>query len=306
MKQNWSKSKIALAAILSVVAGVTITSTNLRAQESWKGNAITPVSNPIFFEDPRITSEARPIFINHWLPNTFHFAGGTAPLGGEVRVYALQLRYALTDKLALIATKDGYIESVPDHTLPHAYGWANIAAGFKYALIDKPEKQLIVTPGLTIELPTGNQRVFQGNGKGDWNPFVSAEKGFDKFHIIGNLGFRLPNDWDEQTAQMHYSLQLDYAVCRYFIPFVNANGLTVLSEGDNKLLGVVPLNTELYDLSNFGSTDARGVTQITAGGGARSKITRNLDLGIAYEVGVTHPVGIFDSRITADLIWRFK
>ena len=30
-----------------------------------------------------------------------------------------------------------------------------------------------------------------------------------------------------------------------------------------------------------------------------------LDLGVAYEVGVTDAIGILDSRVTVDLIWRF-
>ncbi len=274
-------------------------------QDSWQDKAISPVANPIFFEDPRITSEVRPVFINHWLPETFHFEGGKAPLGGDLQVYAVQLRYALTERLGLIATKDGYIDMKPDHTLSHESGWANIAAGLKYALVDNREKQLIVTPGFTFEIPTGNTDVLQGRGKGEWNPFVSAEKGFGDFHLTGNFGARIPNDFSKQTAQLHYSLQADYFLHRYFIPFVVANGYTVLSEGDEKLLGAVPLNTEMYDLINFGSTDAQGTTQVTVGGGFRSKLTKNVDLGFAYEAGVSKPVGIFESRVTADLIWRF-
>ncbi len=270
-----------------------------------KSKAISPVANPLFFEDPRITSEVHPVFMQHYLPDKFKFDGGSAPLGGQVRVYAIQLRYALTDKLGLIATKDGYIEFRPNNTLTREYGWANLAAGLKYALIDDAEKRLLVTPGFTVELPTGNEDVLQGRGKGEWNVFVSAEKGWDNFHLTGNVGFRIPNDFSAQTAQAHYSVQLDYYVCQYFIPFFAANGYTILTDGDTKLLGSVDLNTEMYDLINFGSTKASGRTQITVGGGARAKVAKNVDLGVAYEAGVTDPVGIFDSRVTADVIWRF-
>ena len=280
-------------------------STSFGDDANWQEKAISPVANPIFFEDPRITTEVRPIFINHWLPDTFHFDGGSAPLGGEVRVYAVQLRYALTERLGLIATKDGYIDFHPNNTLSHECGWANLAAGLKYSLVDDRENQLLVTPGFTFELPTGDTDVLQGGGKGEWNPFVSAEKGFGDFHITGNLGARIPNDFDKQTAQLHYSLQLDYYTCQYFIPFFVVNGWTVLSEGNQKLLGAVDLNTEMYDLINFGSTKAQGETQVTIGGGFRSKLAKNLDLGFAYEAGVTKPVGIFESRVTADVIWHF-
>ncbi|MFO1501862.1 MAG: hypothetical protein U1G07_26380 [Verrucomicrobiota bacterium] len=271
----------------------------------WKSQTIAPVGNPIYFEDPFIRSGAQPIFMEHRFPKTFEFAGGKVPLGGDVQVYALQLRWAVTERFALIATKDGYIDMKPDKTLEHTHGWANIAAGFKYALVDRPENEFILTPGLTFELPTGNTDVQQGRGEGEWNLFVSAAKGFGRFHTTGNVGFRLPNNFNDQTAQAHYSLQLDYNVCRYFIPFFVANGYTVLSEGEHKLLGAVDLNTELYDLINFGSTEASGKTQFTVGGGLRSKIYKNVELGFAYEAGVSSPVGIFDDRFTVDLIWRF-
>ena len=271
----------------------------------WKTHAIAPVANPLFFEDPRIQSEARPIFMVHDFPQTFQFQGGSAPLGGAVHVYAAELRYALTDRLGLIATKDGFIEMQPDHTLPHSHGWGDITAGLKYALIDDVAGEFILTPGLTLSVPTGSHSVYQGRGNGEWNVFVSAAKGWKDFHATANVGFRLPNDLDSQTAQAHYSLQLDYYVCQYFIPFVVANGYTVLTEGDNKLLGTVPLNTEMYDLINFGSTGAGGTTMVTAGGGFRTRLLKCLDVGFAYEVGVTNPKGIFEDRFTTDLSWRF-
>jgi hypothetical protein len=273
--------------------------------ESWKDKAISPVANPIFFEDPRITSEVRPIFMQHWLPDTFKFEGGSAPLGGDVRVYAVQLRYALTDRLGLIATKDGYIEFKPDKTLDHGYGFADLAAGLKYALVDNEEQQLIVTPGVTFGIPTGDDEVGQGDGDGEFDVFVSAAKGWDKWHLTGNAGVRLPIDDDAQTMQLHYSLQVDYYACDYFIPFVVLNGYTVLSDGNDKLLGVVNLNTEMYDLINFGSTEAKNNTMLTVGGGFRSRLCKCFDLGAAYEVGVSDPEGIFDSRVTVDFIWRF-
>ncbi len=277
-------------------------------KSSWLDNTISPVANPIFFEDPRVTSEVRPVYMYHWLPDSFKFAGGSVPLGGQVQVMAVQVRYALTDKLGLIATKDGYIEFQPDHTLGHAYGWGDLAAGLKYVVYDNQDDQIIVTPGLTITLPTGSTEVFQGNGSGVWNAFVSAEKGYDKFHATANAGFNVPNNLSQQTAQAHYSLQLDYNTCQYFIPFAVMNGYTILSETSktsDQSLAAVPLNTEGYDLINFGSSRARGTTQLTVGGGARSRILKNLDVGFAYEAGVVHPVGIFDTRLTVDVIWRF-
>jgi hypothetical protein len=296
----------AAAIVTTILAAAT--ASNVAAADSWKDKAIAPVANPLYFEDPRVYTELRPVFINQWMPNTFDYSGGSVPLGGDARVYAAQIRLKLTDRLALIATKDGYIEFRPNNTLGHSYGWADLAAGLKYALVDDEEKQLIVTPGFTITLPTGNERVFQGHGKGEENIFISAEKGWDNFHLTGNLGVRIPNDFDTQTAQLHYSVQADYYVHKYFIPFFVANGYTILTDGKDtasQSLNAVPLNAEGYDLINFGASKASGSTQIAIGGGARSKLTKNVDLGVAYEVGVASPKGVFDSRVTADVSLHF-
>lgn len=261
--------------------------------DAWKGRAISPVTNPLFFEDPLIHSEIRPLAIWHNVDDSF------ATGGGEVRVFAAQLRYAITDRLAFIATKDGYIDAdFPGGADPD--GWADIAGGLKYALIDDDDRELVVTAGLKFEFPTGNTRVFQGNGDGEWNPFLSAIKGFGNFHVLGSAGVRLPNSWDEETASAHYSVQLDYYTCRWFIPFVAANGFTVLSEAKGPAL-----NVEGYDLINFGSSAAEGFTQITAGAGFRSRLHEKVDFGFAYEIGLTDPKGLFDDRFTVDFILRF-
>jgi hypothetical protein len=275
---------------------------------SWLDQTISPVSNPILFEDPKINSEVHPIYMDHILPDSFEYINGkTVPLGGQVQVFAVQLRYAINDRLAVIATKDGYIEIQPQHSgiVPHSYGFADLAAGLKYQLVNDESNQVLVTPGFTLTLPTGSTAVYQGRGSGVWNLFVSAEKGSGPFHLTGNLGFNIPDNFALQTAQLHYSLQLDCFVGQYFIPFAVANGYTILSDGNRNLIQGVQLNTELYDLINSGSTDAAGSTQLTFGGGFRTRFTHNVDAGVAYEVGVVKPVGIFASRLTADVVWRF-
>lgn len=306
MKFLQPKTYVTMAVALAT--GLTfITSRATAEDQDWKAGLISPVANPIYFEDARITSEVRPIFMHHWLPDRFDINGGSVALDGYVRVTALQLRYAITEKLGFIATKDGYIEFKPKGALQnnHAYGWADLAAGFKYALVDDAENQLLVTPGLTITIPTGDDEVMQHDGEGEWNLFVSAAKGFDDFHVLGNIGARIPNDADEQTTQLHYSLQLDYRVHDLFVPFVCLNGYTVLSAADDRLLGAVPLNTEMYDLINFGSTDAKGDTFLVLGAGLRSNLTKDLSVGVAYEAGTSTRQGIFDSRLTIDSIIRF-
>jgi hypothetical protein len=263
------------------------------AAADWKTDTISPVANPIFAEDPVIRTEIRPIFAYHRIDDGFITGGGDATL------WALQLRFAITERLAFIATQDGYFNINLDNGA-NLDGWMDLAAGFKYALIDDKENQFILTPGFTFHIPTGNEEVFQGRGDGEWNLFVSAEKGFGKAHLQGNVGFRIPNDSNQQSTILHYGLMLDYHVHDLFIPFIQANGFTVVSEGNN-----LPLDSEGYDVINFGSSKASGTTQMTLGGGFRSRLTKNLDFGVAYEKAVISPEGLTDDRFTFDFSIRF-
>jgi hypothetical protein len=285
---------IGVAAMFSPVVG--------EEAEDWLTKAVSPVTNPLFFEDPHIRTEIRPIFAYHRIGDDLLDGAGLVGVSeGDARYYALQLRWAVTERLAIIATKDGYIdtdfENVPSLSND---GWADIAAGLKYALVKSDQHQFLLTPGLKFEIPVGNEDVFQGNGSGEWNVFLSSVKGWGDFRVLGSAGARIPNDFDEETASAHYSVQFDYYSCRWFIPFVTASGMTVLSEGEQ-----LPLDVEGFDLINFGSSDAQGFTQIVGGIGFRSRLHKHVDLGFAYEKSLTKPRGLFDDRFTVDLVFHF-
>jgi hypothetical protein len=205
----------------------------------------------------------------------------------------------VTERLAIIATKDGFIEFNP-RLLPHQDGWADLGAGIKYALIRDVENHLLVTPGIKLELPTGSQRVFQGNGKGVWDVFTSVAKSWGKWETQCNLGATIPNDFDTKTSVAHYSVQFGYDACKWFKPFVSANAFTVLSNAR-----VLPINVEGSDLINFGSSKASGQTQTVLGGGFRSELYDKLQVGVAAEAGVGNPKGLFDTRLTVDVSYRF-
>ncbi len=286
---NWIKPWIAATALL-IAPGVSSAATS-ETTENWKDQAISPVANPLFFESPLIENEARPIFLYHNISDDF--------VGGFTRVYALQVRYAITDRLAAIATKDGYIQ-LRSKAAGRADGWADIGAGLKYALVDDKENNFILTPGLKFEAPSGENDVFQGNGSGEFDLFVSAMKGWDKFHATASVGGRIPIYFDKETSSLHYSLQLDYYTCQWFIPFAVMNGQTVLSEAR-----ALPFKVEGFDLINFGASNAEGFTQVAVGGGFRSRLCKRADVGFAYEKGISTPKGIFDDRFTVDFVVRF-
>ncbi len=55
------------------------------------------------------------------------------------------------------------------------------------------------------------------------------ERHLGNWHVTGNAGARSPNDMHKNTAQLHYSLQVDHYLNRYFIPFAAANAFTTLN-----------------------------------------------------------------------------
>lgn len=258
----------------------------------WKDHTISPVANPFFHEDAVIRSEIRPVFVYHHIDDAF-LGGGSAQL------YAMQIRYAITNRLAIIATQDGYFD-INNDAISNPEGWMDLALGLKYAVIDDEAHQFILTPGFTFKIPTGERDVFQGRGGGEWDLFIAAQKGFGDFHLSSNVGIRLPNNNDENSTIVHYSLMADYYASRWFIPFVAFNAYTVVNEGNN-----IGLTTEGYDVINFGASGADGVTQGTLGVGFRSRITQNVDLGFAYEKAVIEPAGLTDDRFTFDISIRF-
>ncbi|MEE8311643.1 MAG: hypothetical protein V3R77_05255 [Candidatus Binatia bacterium] len=105
---------------------------------------VPAITNPILNETPYITTEARAFYMWHQVPNSF--PGSGVPGAGDIHLFALQLRVAITERLGFIATKDGYallrFDSLPDDD-----GFANVTAGFKYALIHRPEDDTVLTIG---------------------------------------------------------------------------------------------------------------------------------------------------------------
>ncbi|HAW00977.1 MAG TPA: hypothetical protein DIT98_06040 [Verrucomicrobiales bacterium] len=269
-----------------------LSQSNTAQGESWKDNTIAPVTNPFYFEAAQVNTELRPVFIHHEIPSSF--LGG-----GDANVYGVQARWAVNDRLALIATKGG----ICDLDMPAAgineTGWADLGFGLKYAAVDDEENQLLITPGLKLELPSSSGGIFQNNGDGEWNVFVSAMKGFDDLHFTGSVGARIPNDNDEESSFLHWSAQVDYYTCKWFIPFIAFNSFTVLSGGD----GATPV--EGYDLINFGSAAAEGDTYSAIGFGFRSRLHDRVDLGLSYENGVGSNEGIMDERYIVDMVIRF-
>lgn len=256
-----------------------------------------PVTN-LQFQHPFIWNEFRPLFMHHEFPDDSLLGGGNA------RVYAFQVWLRLTDRLQFVASKDGYVDFNPGG-LSDEEGWADLATGLKYNLISDPARKFALSVGGTYEWTQGSSEVFQGDGDGIYDFFLSAAQACGNTHLIVTTGFNIPNESSSDTKSFHYHVHLDHRISSCFIPLIELNGYHSMSDSDRDADLGIPLGFEGFDLTNFGSSNVDGNDVVTMAVGFRSELTRCLSFGTAYEWSVTDREDLFEERITCDLSYRF-
>lgn len=285
-------SRIICTALLSL--GVTASASADRLSDM-----ISPGFHPVTFEDPRSISEARLLYAHHQIDDDFVTGGG------DVNVYALQLRYAVNDRLALIATKDGFVDFNPNTTLSNNTGWADIEVGAKYALYQDSEAGQILTAVMRYTIPTGNQDVLQGKGSGEIHPTISGAIALsERLTLTADTGFRIATD-SSYSSFWDSDLQLDYRVNTSYgdwYPLVGASLIHVLDAGNQ-----LPIADEGQDFFNLGAAGSGGENMAIGAAGLRFRPVSYLDLGATFQFPLDGGSGtrILDNRWTFDAIFRF-
>lgn len=248
--------------------------------KTWKGfltgmagydDFVMPVGMFVYFEDPFITTDLRLLYAYHQIP------GGSQLRGGQVHVAAAQIRVALTERLALIATKDGY-SWVDSHITPAGDGWNDLAVGLKYALYSRPEDQFLVSGGMRWEWNNGSSDALQGGDSQELSPFVSLAKGWEQWHFLGAVSGRLPTDHHDANYSLVWNLHLDYKLTETFRPLIEVHGIHWLSNADR-----LPLSVDYLDVGSLGSSDVRGRDFFSAGVWFRWQALENVNVGLTYE-----------------------
>lgn len=256
---------------------------------------VPPVSGSIMNETPQVTTELRPIFWFHKIPKSSIVGNG------NVYLIAAQIRVALTERLGLIATKDGYAWIKPDRTLTHQSGTANLAFGLKYALIYKPEDKFIFSVGTKYEAPTGNIKLngihFQGNGSGLLDLFATTEKRWGKVGVQTSFGWTIPFDTDHTSGLVHYHAHVNYELFKNFFPTFEYNGYTVANKGRYR-----SLDFEGVDVFNLGNNG--GGTVNTFAPGFRYRFNDHVQFGSAFEFSVGRQ-DLTDYRVQTDMVISF-
>jgi len=340
-----------LLGITLLLLGVTLWSAEAIAGEDPFAEFISPVSNPTNFEDARIESDVRLIYIYHSINNNFLGDVSTLglpqvqPPGGNAQILSLQARIKLTDRLALIATKDSYVwlntAHDTDGVVSDGSAYANVAAGLKYNFFRDVTLPALATAGLRYEPPSGEPQVLQGSvfrthnlsalglpdvdlhkrGNGMLNVFASGVWGDRNLHVLAYTGPRLAlsgldsSFWD-------LSVHADYKVWNLY-PLIELNWIHVL-EGGSRLRPIedglraltknpkLKLDQEGFDFFNLGAPSAGGENMATLALGWRWRIVDGLDVlgqsggldfGAVGELPIGSRQGIFDWRVTTDLVF---
>ena len=269
-------------------------------------DAFNPVGMPYLFEDPHITTGLNFAYIYHRLPDDVFDGGGIHDL-------ALQIRVAITDRIAFIATKDGLAILRPGDSAGDDTGILDMTMGFKGSLIDSREHNFILSPAIQYEIPLGSDELFQGNGKGVFIPSASFRWGLGEFglsgaNIVGSLGGQIPVKGGKNVQSLFYNIHLDYGIkvddsfVKYVVPFIELNGIHYTKNGNNSL--GIPFAFEGNDLANLGSGAVAGKDVLIMGGGIRLPTTSGVSFAVAYEGPVTSTKYIHNQRFTFMATWE--
>ncbi len=250
---------------------------------------IEPVSNPVYFEDPRSRTRLRFLFINQMIPERSILGGG------DFQVYGMEATIALSNRLSIIAQKDGYISLQADG-LANEDGWADLATGLKYVLIRDVCNQFILSGGAVYEWSNGSSRVFQGNGDGNWSLFLTGGKEFGNFHFITTAGWRIPVDGAQESESIYHSHHLDYALTEKLYALVEYNGILYTESGSR-----LAVNVEGGDLINLGASNVAGNYFASMAFGSTYKFSKHLECAAAYEIPITGRKDLMDNRITSTI-----
>ena len=252
---------------------------------------ITPITNSVFFEDPRTLTEARVLFIQHKVP----LAAG----GNDVQVAAMQMRFALSDRLSIVAAKDGYIFSqnplIDD-------GWADVAAGLKYQLLADEASQRLLSAGVSIEMPVGSQRSLQGNGDGEFHLYMTGARMLGcHTQWVSASGVRLPSNPAQESRSMYWSNHFSRRISDSFYLLTEFHWFHWTGSGQQAGLAGV----EGGDLFNLGSTGVTGDNIVTGAFGMKFKPCAGREIGIAWELPLTRRRYLLENRLTIDWVFRY-
>ncbi|MEM7165226.1 MAG: hypothetical protein AAF581_07150 [Planctomycetota bacterium] len=253
-----------------------------------------PIGSPLYFEDPFINTDLRPLLLHHEFPRDSLLGGG------DLTVQAVQARLALTDRLQFIATQDGHADLEAD-ALPAGEGYNDLAAGLKYAFYVDHDEMAIASIGARWTLSNGSREVFKGT-EDEISVFVTGAKKYGKLHVIADVVGRITTHHGHGNDSLSWDINCSYELFDGFFPLVEYHGFLYLSNGDR-----LAVRDGLLDYGNLGAGDVRGSSANWATIGFRWQFKEGVSWGVGQGVGLNRNSNndIFRSRFTTNLVFTF-
>lgn len=263
---------------------------------------ISPMTNIFLFEDPRSLTEVRPFWVYSKIP------GNSDLQGGQAGILGTQARLAFTPNFSLVMNKLGGIGLHPDTP-----NFANVDGGEGLAELNIGPKwtfwrheSMVAATGLTFQLPIGGSSVFQDTGTMGLDLYASFGKNFWRtnwgslnYMTTAGYNFRLDSTRSE-FFHNHHHVSFDVANLHKIYPLFEVNWYKYTRTGANDL------TFEGKDLFNFGAANAGLHSYVTVAGGARFKVTEQIQTGFAAEWSLFNNANSSDKfRLTFDLIFRY-
>jgi hypothetical protein len=266
---------------------------------------ISPVSNPIYFEDPRAITEVRPIFIWQSTPSS-----NTVFAGGDNYILNLQGRLAVTEWMTIVIHKLGITHMGAEGSDPNiqsATGFSDLYFGPKFTFYKSEATGTVMAAGGIFELPVGSGNALQGTGNLSITPYFSLAQSFWRssygtFNFLNTTGYEFSID-SQRTDAFYSSFHLDYDVgnAHVFYPLVEMNWWHYTMNGSAR-----NLDFDGSNLFNMGSNGPAGLNELTLAIGGRYKFSEAIQLGLVGEFGLIRGARHLDDfRVTFDMIFRY-
>jgi hypothetical protein len=268
--------------------------------------AVSPITAPFYFEDPRALTEVRPIFMYQGVPSKS--AGWN---GGDLFFFGTQARLALSERFSIVLHELGFYSFNPNTPAPpirDGTGFAEVKLGAKYTFLRNAERNSAAAVGVMFEIPAGSDKVLQSTGDLSITPYLSYSQtlcrlpgGYGSLNVMGNMGYSFSID-NTRSEFFYTNLHLDYNVAglNKIFPLIETNWIYYTKSGTATNLGY-----EGADLINFGSATREGKNYLSLAAGLRYKFTENIIAGAAVQFPVSQEKGLQDYRLTFDLIFRY-
>ncbi len=263
-------------------------------------NFISPVTNPFLFEDPRASTEIRPVYIGQTTPKSNWIYDG-----GNINAINFIGSVAFNDRWSLTVNKFGWIWNDPHNgqgLLGQHVGFEELWLGPKYTFLRNENTGTVMAGGLIFQIPTGPSKVVQDTGVLTLTPYVTLGQHFlSNFNFMTTFGYALGTD-DKRSDYLYNSYHLDYDVGGYhkIYPLVELNWFHYTTAGGARDFGF-----EGGDLINFGSQGVSGNDNLTMAIGARYRFNEHMSTGFATEFPLIASKDLVNFRFTLDFIYRF-